>query len=181
MTESLSSVPCCAQCLIFFNESILFLTALGLRIVRGLSLVAENRDDSALWCSGVSCSGFSCCRVPALGVWASVVWQTGLVAPWLVGSSQTSDRTRVPCILIHCSVQSLSRVRLLSTVPPGKSRAQHLKDDDDDDDEASSGKASGALSPVLLILNRRTTDIPTASCSPHITAARYPPRPSPHP
>ena len=47
MTESLSSVPCCAQRLIFFYESILFLTARGLRVVQGLSLVVENRDDCA--------------------------------------------------------------------------------------------------------------------------------------
>ena len=63
------------------------------------------------------CGGFSCCRAQALGVRASVVvahglsscgswalerrlssWHTDLVAPRHVGSSQTRDRTCVPCI-----------------------------------------------------------------------------------
>ena len=55
------------------------------------------------------CSGFSCCGARALGtraqqLWlagsraqAQLLWCTGLVAPWHVGSSQTRDRTRVPC------------------------------------------------------------------------------------
>ena len=42
--------------------------------------------------------GFSCCGAWALGVRASVVVANGLSCTWYVGSSQTRDRTRVPCI-----------------------------------------------------------------------------------
>ena len=43
------------------------------------------------------CSGFSC-EAQALDARASVVWHTGLVAPWHVGSSRTKDRTHVSWI-----------------------------------------------------------------------------------
>ena len=42
--------------------------------------------------------GLSCCRVQALGPRAQWLWRTGFVAPWHVGSSQTRDRTHVPCL-----------------------------------------------------------------------------------
>ena len=39
----------------------------------------------------------------------SVVWHIGLVAPWIVGSSQTRDQTHVPCfsrwILNHWTIR----------------------------------------------------------------------------
>ena len=50
-----------------------------------------------MWAS--HCSGLSCYRAWALGTWVSVqLWLAGLVAPWHVRSSQTRDRTCVPCI-----------------------------------------------------------------------------------
>ena len=50
-----------------------------------------------MWAS--HCGGLSCCRAWALGTWVSIqLWLTGLVAPWHVRSSQTRDRTCVPCI-----------------------------------------------------------------------------------
>ena len=52
---------------------------------RGYSLVASH------------CGGFSCCRVQALDAWAQL-WHMGLAALWHVESSQTRDRTGVPCI-----------------------------------------------------------------------------------
>ena len=42
--------------------------------------------------------GFSRCRTQALGSRAQWLWRTGFVAPWHVGSSQTRDRTHVPCL-----------------------------------------------------------------------------------
>ena len=44
------------------------------------------------------CSGFFCCRAWALECASSVVWNTGLVALWHVGSSWTRDQPYVPCI-----------------------------------------------------------------------------------
>ena len=44
------------------------------------------------------CGGFSCCRAQALGHRVSGVAHSGLVASRHVGSSQTRDRTPVPCI-----------------------------------------------------------------------------------
>ena len=42
---------------------------------------------------------------------AQQLWRTGLVAPWLVGSSRTRARTRVPCIgrriLNHCAIREV--------------------------------------------------------------------------
>ena len=81
---------------------------------RGLSLVATLCCGA--WAS--HCGGFSCCGARALGAQASVVAARGLsscgsqalecrlsscgaraqLLQWHVGSSQTRDRTRVPCI-----------------------------------------------------------------------------------
>ena len=59
--------------------------------------------------------GFSSC-----GVWAQQLWRTGLVAPWHMGSSQTRDRTRVPCvgrwILNHCATREVPLYCLVSTM-----------------------------------------------------------------
>ena len=53
--------------------------------------------------------GLSCCGAQAPEVQAQQLWLTGPVAPWHVGSSQTRDRTRVPCIsrqiLNHCATR----------------------------------------------------------------------------
>ena len=102
------------------------------------------RAGATLCCSAQSshCGGFSCCGARALGVWASVVaacglsswgtwvlecsgfsscgtwaqqlWHTGLVALQHVRSSQTRDRTHVPClgrwILNHCTTGEFPRV-----------------------------------------------------------------------
>ena len=71
------------------------------------------RAGSTLRCGAQAshCRGFSCCRARALGVQASVVVAHSLVAPWHAGSSQTRDRTRVPCIgrriLNHCAAREV--------------------------------------------------------------------------
>ena len=44
------------------------------------------------------CSGFSCFGLRLYSARAQYLWHTGLVAPRHVGSSQTRDRTPVPCI-----------------------------------------------------------------------------------
>ena len=44
------------------------------------------------------CSGFSCRGAQVLEGRLQELWRTGLVAPRHVGSSQTRDRTYVPCI-----------------------------------------------------------------------------------
>ena len=49
---------------------------------------------------GSTCTDFSSCSM-----WAQQLWHTGLVAPQHVGSSQTRDRTHVPCIdrqILNC-------------------------------------------------------------------------------
>ena len=87
--------------------------------MHGLSLVAASGGYSSLQCVGFSLrcllllwnigsrhAGFSSC-----GMRAQELWLTGLVAPWHVGSSQTRDRTCVPCI----------GRQILNTVPLGKS------------------------------------------------------------
>ena len=55
------------------------------------------------------CRGFSCCRAQALELRLQQLKLMGLVALQHVESSQTSDRTRVPCIgrqiFIHCHHQ----------------------------------------------------------------------------
>ena len=53
--------------------------------------------------------GLSCFGAQAPDAQAQWLWLTGLVAPRHVGSSQTRDRTRVPCIgrqtLNHCATR----------------------------------------------------------------------------
>ena len=86
--------------------------------VRRLSLVVVSGGYSSLQCMGFSLrwlllwstgsrhTGFSSCGTPA-----QYLWLVGLVAPWHVGSSQTRDRTRVPCIgrqiLNHCATREV--------------------------------------------------------------------------
>ena len=85
--------------------------------MRGLSLVAASGGHSSSRCAGHSssrCAGLSLSQPLLLrGTGSrrtgSVVWLTGLVAPWHVGSSQTRARTCVPCIgrqiLNHCATR----------------------------------------------------------------------------
>ena len=65
-------------------------------------------------CGGFSCRGSRALGMRAQQLWlmgsraqAQQLWHTDLVAPWHVGSSQTRDRTWVPCIgrriLNHCA------------------------------------------------------------------------------
>ena len=73
------------------------------------------------------CGGFSCCRAWALwhtgfsscSTQAQQLWRTDLVALRHVGSSQTRDRTRVPCIgrqiLNHCITREVPELWLLHT------------------------------------------------------------------
>ena len=71
--------------------------------VRGLSLVAASGGHSSSRCAA------SRCGAQAPDAQAQQLWLTGLVAPWHVGSSQTTARTRVPCIgrqiLNHCATR----------------------------------------------------------------------------
>ena len=77
----------------------------------GLSSIVPSGTSSA---AAVSASqGGSCarCRAWALGVWAQLLWCTGLVAPRQVESSQTRDQTHVLCIgrrdVIHCTTREV--------------------------------------------------------------------------
>jgi len=80
----------------------LFLVMLGLRCYTWAFSSYGDEGSSLLWCVG-HCGGCSCCGVLALGVQASCS------APRHVESSQTRDRTSVPCIarqiLIHCTTR----------------------------------------------------------------------------
>ena len=104
---------------------------------RGLSLVAASGGYSWLQCVGFSLrwllllrsmgsrrAGFSSCGMLAQQLWlvgsraeAQLLWRTGLVAPQLVGSSQTRARTRVPCIgrqiLNHCATREVPKHNFL--------------------------------------------------------------------
>ena len=109
----------------------LFLAVLGPHCcAHGLSLVAASGGYSSLRCAGFSlrwllfvaengpqARGLQCgtraqqlwlmgCRVQA-----QLLWCTGLVAPWHVGSSRTRAQTRVPCIgrqiLNHCATREV--------------------------------------------------------------------------
>ena len=88
----------------------------------GFSLVVASRGYSSLWCAGFSLwwllllqssgsrsAGFSSCGSQALER-----RHTGLVAPWHVESSQTRDRTCVPCIgrriLNHCTIREVHSI-----------------------------------------------------------------------
>ena len=87
---------------------ILYLAALGPCCCRGLSLVAVSGGHAALPCRAQAsqCSGFSRSRARA-----RLLWWSGLVASWHVGSSQTRDRTHAPCIgrqsLVHCTTREV--------------------------------------------------------------------------
>ena len=109
--------------------------------VRGLSLVAASGGYSSLrcadfslqwllslWSTGSRCAGFSSCGTRAQQLWltgsraqAQQLWHTSLVAPRHVGSSQTRDRTRVPCIgrriLNHCATGEAPICLLLFLFP----------------------------------------------------------------
>ena len=50
------------------------------------------------WASVVAAGALNSCGSWALRAQAQYLWLTGLVAPWHVASSQTRDRTDVPCI-----------------------------------------------------------------------------------
>ena len=64
----------------------------------GLSLVVMSGATLHCCVQTSHSGGPSCCRAQALGSWAQWLWRTGFVAPWHVGSSQTRDRTHVPCL-----------------------------------------------------------------------------------
>ena len=94
----------------------------SLLLLCGLSLVAASGSYSLSGCGvrASHCRDFSCCGVLALGykgrvvaAWGSTsqaqqLWLTALFAPRHGASSQTRDRTQVPClggwILIHWEV-----------------------------------------------------------------------------
>ena len=113
---------------LFFYKFIYLFIQFWLRWVfvaeRRLSLVAVSRGYSSLRCMGFSLRWLLFAAEHRLQVcvlqqlWhagsraqAQQLWCTGLVAPWHVGSSQTRDRTRVPCIgrwiLNHCTTREV--------------------------------------------------------------------------
>ena len=53
--------------------------------------------------------GATLCGMRASPQWLLWLWSTGLAAPWHVGSSQTRDQTRAPCIdrriPTHCTTR----------------------------------------------------------------------------
>ena len=103
----------------FFKSINLFLAVSGLRRCVRISLAVANGSYPSLRCMGFSLqwllllqslgsrhAGFSSC-----GAQPQQLWLMGLVAPQHVGSSQTRDRTRVPCIgrqiLNHCTTREV--------------------------------------------------------------------------
>ena len=109
---------------IFLLFIYLFLAALDLCcFLHRLSLVEVSWVCSSLWCLGFSLQwlllfwrthfrtagsrymGLSSCstwsqqlQLSGSRAWAQQLWHSGLVTPRHVGSSQTKDQTRVPCI-----------------------------------------------------------------------------------
>ena len=77
--------------------------------VHRLSLVAASGGCSSLPCVGFSLWWLLLLWSTGSRAWAQQLWRRGLVAPWLVGSSRTRARTRVPCIgrriLNHCATK----------------------------------------------------------------------------
>ena len=73
---------------------------------RKLSLVAASGGYSSLRCAGLSLwwlllwwsTGYRHVGFSSCSMWAQQLWHKGLVTPQHVGSSQTRDRTCVPCI-----------------------------------------------------------------------------------
>ena len=101
-----------------FLFTYLYLVALGLLAVHGLSLVAASRGYSSLQWTGSSLqqllllqsTGSRRAGFRSRGTQAQWLWLEGLVAPRNAESSQTRDRIRVPALA--CG--------FLSTMPPGK-------------------------------------------------------------
>ena len=88
---------------LFFKKNIylfiyLFMAVLGLRFVRGPSLIVASGDHSSSQCAGLPLSWPL--LLPSTGSKraGSVIVAHGPAAPRHVGSSQTRARTRVPCI-----------------------------------------------------------------------------------
>ena len=86
----------------------LFLAVLGLRCCTWVFSSCGEWGLLFMQCTGIAVASLVA-EHGALGMWASVVWPTGLVAPWHVGSSWTKARTCVPCIgrriLNHCTTR----------------------------------------------------------------------------
>ena len=92
---------------------------LGLQCcVRAFSSRGE-QSYSSLWCMDFALRWLLLLRAQALKCRLSGCGAQALVAPWHVESSQTRDRTCVPCTGRHS-------YPLLSTGPPGKSRNKAL-------------------------------------------------------
>ena len=87
----------------------------------GFSLVAVSRGYSSLWCTGFSLQWLLLLRSMGSRAQAQQLWPSGLVALRHVGSSQTRDRTRVPCtgrwILNHCATREVPPFTLLLCHP----------------------------------------------------------------
>ena len=87
-------------CFFLFWLTLVFVAA------QGLSLVAMRQGYLLLWCSGFSLrwllllqrTGSRHAGFMSFGAWTQQLWHRGLAALWHVWSSQTRDRTHVPCI-----------------------------------------------------------------------------------
>ena len=79
-----------SHCHCFFVCLFIFDCA-GSSLLHRLSLVTVKGGSAEVRVQASHRIGLSCCGAQALGVPDSVVWHTGLVAPWHVESSQTKD------------------------------------------------------------------------------------------
>ena len=100
---------CCTRAFSSCSEwGLLFVAVRGL-LIAVASLVVEH---------GLQELGLQQLWLRSSRVQAQQLWHTGLVAPWLVGSSQTRARTYVPCIgrriLNHCATREVPQVLYLS-------------------------------------------------------------------
>ena len=95
-----------------------FVAACGLSLVavHGLLIAVASRFRARLL--GVRASVVAARGLSSCGSWAVEcrLSNTGLVAPWHVGSSRTRARTRVPCIgrriLNHCATREVLTITL---------------------------------------------------------------------
>ena len=93
-----------------FIYSFIFGCTGSLLLHRHFSSCGEQGLLSSCGARASRCRGFFCCRAQTLGHKGSVLWHTGLVAPWHVGSSWTRDRT----------LSSAVAGRFFTTETPGK-------------------------------------------------------------
>ena len=101
------------QCIYFWLQWVLV-------AVCRLSPVVARGAYSSWQVQGSHCGRFSYCGARALGTQVQTPWCTGLVALRHLDSSQTRDRTCVPCIsrwiLIHCTTREVPLLLFVRTL-----------------------------------------------------------------